>query len=285
MPTAALKVGHGTIQWWRPSSSRENIGDFLSRYLLERLFVRERVTADVHFLIGSVISAKRIEKLVQAHRQRTALRVTFWCCGCRDEAAIPRELLTHAMVLGARGPLTASVLGLDPATPLGDPAFLLPLLYQPKASARTAGKTIFVPHVYQSLIHSEEELRARSGADVVLSPLIMGTASDVELFIDQICASSFVATSSLHGAVIACAYGVPFAFFDCGYIDIPFKWRDFSASICIGTYFPRTLEDARLTYGQLIAGRIRRPPLMPMLGVAPFVPRDDVLRRADVHRW
>lgn len=285
MPTVALRTDCGVIHWWKPRGDKQNIGDFLSRYLLERLFAGCRVKADIYHLIGSVITAGRIAKAPQAEPLRPDFRVAFWGCGCRDEAGIPPSLRHHAIILGIRGPLSARVLGLAGDTPVGDPALLLPLIYQPKQSRRTLGRTAFVPHVYEVIKASEPELLARSGAHVIVSPLIVGNVDAVEDFIDQICSSDFVVTSSLHGAVIAAAYGVPFSFFDCGHVDVPFKWRDFSSSIGVGAYFPRSIEDARTVYEHLLRSQIRRPPLSRILNVAPFTPRRDVLARALAHEW
>lgn len=285
MPNARLQLAHGAVHWWKPSRDRENLGDFLSRYLLEGLFSEPRIKADIYCLIGSVITRERIEKSCQTPSAHAGFRIAFWCCGCRDETGLPPDLRSHAIILGARGPLTAGVLGLPRDTPIGDPALLLPLIYTPQISAKTAGKTLFIPHVYQALKFSETDLLLRSGADVMLSPLVNSTAGDVEDFIDQLCSSSFILTSSLHGAIIAAAYGVPFSFFDCGFVDVPFKWRDFSASAGFGTYFPRTVDQARAVYEQLIRDYIQLPPLAPILDVAPFSARNEVKSRALAHKW
>ena len=43
--------------------------------------------------------------------------------------------------------------------------------------------------------------------------------------IAAIVAAEFVLAGALHAAVVACAYDVPFAYYDSGDIDLPFKCR------------------------------------------------------------
>lgn len=283
--SAILQLGKTAVVWWSPLDGRENVGDFLSFYFINRLFKAARIPADVYRLVGSVITATRIRKDVELIARRKNARVAFWGCGCRDDEALPSDILAHASFHGVRGPLTRRVLGLPPDTPLGDPGLLLPLLYTPAASERAHNRTIFVPHILDVLNKPEETLLQGSGADLLVSPIVENTLVAVERFIDDICSANFVLAGSLHAAIIACAYGVPFSYFDTGYIDQPFKWRDFSASIDTGTHFPRTRGDAEAVYHQFLKGRIRRPPLAPLLQAAPLEPRDDVLARARTHAW
>lgn len=285
MPTAVLKTPSGEVHWWKPSLDWENAGDFLSGYFLKHLFSGTRIEADIFHLIGSVITGSRIQRASESERWHSRFRIVFWGCGCRDETGLPPNLSHHATILGTRGPLSAHALGLPTGTPIGDPGLLLPLIYTPKPSVRTSGKMVFVPHVFEIGRYGEAELAERSGTETILSPLVACNVEALEDFIDQICSSEFVLASSLHGAIIAAAYGVPFSFFDCGYVDVPFKWRDFSASIGVGTYFPRRSEDARRTYEHLIKSQIRRPPLEPILSVAPFIARKEVMARAISHSW
>ena len=98
-----------------------------------------------------------------------------------------------------------------------------------------------------------------------------------------IAGADFVLSGSLHAAIAACAYGVPFAFFDSGHVDVPFKWDDFAASIGILPLFARTLAEGRAIYGDVLAATCRPPALSPLLHAAPFQVLPDMLLRALVH--
>ena len=157
---------------------------------------------------------------------------------------------------------------------------LLPLLYGSQPSATTKGNAICVPHFGDR--KSNEELLAISRADVVIRPNIKNTIEDLLRILDDIASASFVLAGSLHSAIVACAYGVPFCFWDNGHLDVPFKWRDFSASVNIGTSFVTSVEDGRYVYDGLHRKNLKRPPLFPILAAAPFHVKKQLLLAAAI---
>jgi hypothetical protein len=94
--------------------------------------------------------------------------------------------------------------------------------------------------------------------------------SSLREILDKIAGASFVLSGSLHGAIIACAYNRPFAFWDSGMIDIPFKWDDFSASVGIPSVFVKNVEEAVAVYEMQLKPKIKKPPLTPILDACPF---------------
>lgn len=283
--SAMLRIGNGVVIWWSPIDGRENVGDYLTFYFLNRLFSGVRLEADVYRLVGSVIAPGVIASDVETVARKSDAQIAFWACGCREDRELPKALLQHAHFFGVRGPLTRDLLRLPADTPLGDPALLLPLVHAPRPSASIKGKTIFIPHIRDMLGETPARLLALSQADMLVSPIVDSSLAAVEQFIDEVCSADFVIAGSLHAAIIACAYGVPFSFFDTGYVDQPFKWRDFAASVDIGTHFPRSRRDAELVYQNFIEGRVKRPPLAPLLGCAPMLPQPALVARAAAHAW
>jgi hypothetical protein len=98
--------------------------------------------------------------------------------------------------------------------------------------------------------------------------------------IDAIAAAKFVLAGALHAAIIACAYRRPFAYYDSGAIDLPFKWLDFSASIDTPTAFVRTVKEGWRAWEWLIAPALRRPKLAPILAVFPGEVQPGLLSQA-----
>jgi hypothetical protein len=135
-----------------------------------------------------------------------------------------------------------------------------------------------VPHVHDSKTH--DELLALSGADTMIHPVVAASEDALRDILDQIASADFVLTASLHAAIIACAYGRPFAFWDNGHIDIPFKWQDFAGSIGIPTTFVKNLAEGRRLYEHTLAPLIKVPPLAAILDVCPFSVRPSVLLKA-----
>lgn len=276
---AALPAASDTrLRHWRKGAAEQNFGDYLSEFLFTTVATHPRVEADVFHLVGSVIAPSFIETDLKSTVGGAQGWVAFWCCGARSAAPLPAPLLDRCLFFGVRGPRTREALGLPRDTVLGDPGLLLPLLHAPAISPVTVGKTLCMPHIFDQ--RPEAELLAMSGADIIVRPQIEGSEAALRDIVDQIASASFVLTASLHGAVIAAAYRTPFAFWDNGELDVPFKWEDFSASIEIDCAFARSVAEGAALYGERTSRQIRLPRLAPILAVCPYAPRPALLVRA-----
>lgn len=107
-----------------------------------------------------------------------------------------------------RGPITASICGVTGRVPLGDGALCLPRYYTPKTKPIVPLGCVI--H-YIDLPHKEDWPDAWKTA-LPISPL----TTDVEWFIDRICMCERIESSSLHGGLVAAAYGIPFKFVKLG---------------------------------------------------------------------
>lgn len=271
------------VNWWRPGRGGENFGDFLSLLLWQSLFSKVRIEAPLYHVIGSVIDTRRIRRTFRAADRSGPGKIAFWGCGSRSGKGLAADVRRRSLFCGVRGPLTRDALKLPLDTPLGDPGLLLPLIYQPRQHPDTSGKAVCVPHINDPA--TSEELISVTGADHVLSPNIEGSDEALHSMIDGICSASFVLAGSLHSAIVACAYDVPFCYFDAGHRDIPFKWTDFSASVNIGTFFARNVHEGRVIHRTRIAPHLRRPSLQSLLACAPFWVKPEPLQRARFHEW
>ena len=160
---------------------------------------------------------------------------------------------------------------------MGDPGLLLPALYSGKPHSKFVDKTICIPHFHD--VRSDQALLEVCGADLVLRASIENTNEAIENFIDALTSASFVLSSSLHGAIVAAAYGRPFAFWDPGFVDLPTKWEDFARSIGICSKFVSDMAAARKHYESHIRPCIRIPSMMDVLSVAPYPLRPEALLR------
>lgn len=109
-------------------------------------------------------------------------------------------------VLAVRGPLTREYLlsqGVDCPEVYGDPALLLPLVYQPKVGKRY--KLGVIPHFVD--INSEYLSELKNDPEVKVIKL--KGYEEWHKVIDEICECEYVVSSSLHGLIISDAYGVP----------------------------------------------------------------------------
>ncbi|GAA0535156.1 hypothetical protein FHS83_003153 [Rhizomicrobium palustre] len=259
------------ILFFLKGSARQNFGDYLSALLIKHLFSEPRVEADIFRLIGSVICETRIKEDLRQMLGIESGRIVYWGCGAREDRAIPPSVLANCRFHGVRGPLTRDLLGLPLETVLGDPGLLTPLIVNPSATASSAGKTICMPHMHDP--RDRKELLAQSGCDMLVSPSVGASERELVALIETIASAEFVLTGSLHGAILAAAYRKPFAYWNTGFIDIEFKWHDFSASAGFEAIFVRDLAEGRALYAEKTGRKIRLPRLSSLLAVAPFAPK------------
>jgi|GEM_PF-1534626 len=272
--------------YWLQGEPEQNFGDYLSEYLLEHLFLHTaRRTTDVR-IIGSWLDDSAISENAPDFKSSNLDRLgrreclVAWGAGIRSRGGLSPAKRSLVDILAVRGPLSAADLGLGETVPQGDPALFLPALYSPKTRSELTGPNltggaVCVPHFNDP--RSEKTLLKDSGADAVLASRIKPGLDQVEAFIDQLASADFVLTASLHGAIVAAAYGRPFAFWDSGSVDLPVKWQDFAALIGIPCLFARDLEEGRTLYQTRIAPALRIPPLLPLLASAPYPLRPDSL--------
>ncbi len=270
--------------YWLKGESTQNFGDYLSEYFQAHLFYGDGISAPNVRLIGSCIDDGLIDNLPPKEPTNGTkgmaaqqARVIFWGCGLRRADGLSKLNLSRVEILSVRGPLTRSALRLGSMVPMGDPGLLLPALYDPQLASATRDASVIVPHFHDQ--RSDEELLTATGCDVVLRPNVPNNLEAIERFIDQLVAAKFLLTGSLHAAVAAVAYGKPFAFWDSGNIDLPFKWQDFAASLSIPCQFFVDAVGARRHYESAIRKSIKLPTLWPSLTVAPFPVRASVMKR------
>lgn len=264
------------VRYWLQNEAVRNFGDYLAEFIGKRVMLTPKVSAERFHLIGSVIDERNIA--TELLDMKPGSTIAYWGCGMRHELSIDPAYLQRCTFFGVRGPHTRKWLGLPESTPVGDPGLLLPLIYTPKPSEVTAGKSVCIPHIQDT--HADEALLALSNADILLKPAISDGDDGVMAFIDQIASAEFVLSGSLHGAIVAAAYGRNFAFWDTGHLDVGFKWRDFAASVGIPTAFVANIGQGAVVHYHLIAQNLKLPQLAPMLDACPFVVRPAVLLRA-----
>ncbi|WP_176086423.1 glycosyltransferase [Martelella sp. HB161492] len=263
---------------WLEDETIQNFGDYLSEYFASRLFLRiPRLPGEVR-IVGSYLDDGLIwptinELKTDKFPQRACL--TAWGGGVRQPGGISSEVLAQIDILSVRGRLSANELELGDSVPIGDPGLLLPALYSPKTDSRFHGKGICVPHFNDH--RADLEIAEITGADAILRPTVKSNHQEIENFIDALTTADFVLCGSLHAAIVAAAYGTPFAFWNSGCIDLPFKWQDFADSIGIPCRFVDDLAEGRSFYQTDITPKLNFPSMWPMLAAAPYPIRPEAL--------
>lgn len=148
-------------------------------------------------------------------------------------------------IISVRGPLTRELCikqGIDCPPVYGDPAMLLPLFYNPRPFTyiHTGSQKVgLIPHYVDKENGIVKQLAKNQEIhviDILLSPNKFGKMSvenEWKKWIDELCSCDCVISSSLHGLIIAEAYGIPTLWvkFSDEINGDDFKFYDYYASI------------------------------------------------------
>ena len=189
----SIKNGKVNLHYWKFGRKSENLGDYLSSVVVD--FMKEYYALDDSYSCKTK-HLYAIGSILQAGRQNA----TVWGSGFLDP-------LTHRLskymkyfrkldIRIVRGPNTRKhllKLGYKCPEIYGDPAILMPLIYKGCCVDKTREYTV-IKH-YTDVTPSEYSLNILT--------------NDYKTFIDTILESKLVISSSLHGIILAEAYGVP----------------------------------------------------------------------------
>ncbi|HEX4688263.1 MAG TPA: polysaccharide pyruvyl transferase family protein [Nocardioides sp.] len=185
-----LEAGRVPVRWW---CKADNFGDLMSPWLIAKMTGREVAWTDSspHYLaIGSVLNTSNPNSLV-------------WGAGAFG-VENGQRFCADATYTAVRGPLSrARLVARDIPCPevYGDPALLAPAYFAPQVKKS---------HKYGIVTRWSDRTwhQAKIGDGVRLIDL---ASDDVEGVIEAMLTCRRIVTGSLHGLIIADAYGIPSA--------------------------------------------------------------------------
>lgn len=150
------------------------------------------------------------------------------------------ERINNGKFLAVRGQYTQRRLrnlGYEVPDVLGDPALLLPIIFNPKVEKKY--KLGIIPH------HTHTKSLASLGKEQDV--LVIDLLDDVEVVIKKILTCESVISTSLHGLIVAHAYGIPALWYEYRQIawhgsDV--KFLDYFSSVDIPEYVPFQMPKA-----------------------------------------
>lgn len=243
MDASDTTPGPITAFWWK---AKPNFGDALSQIVTE--YAACRPVAHRHakhcqlFALGSILQVAE-----RNYREAKSTGYKPWIWGSGMMGPVATGFLKHVRVAMVRGPLTASLLGLETEL-YGDPG-LLCADAMPAKGPRT-DKTGF-------LVHHSQLADPRIQAALKQEPSLeyIDVTQDPWTVCERISQCRHVVSASLHGLVVADAYGIPNSWLDPG--DHPrLKYYDYAASIGRVMPLPLKLDD--------LAARVARLPDAPL---------------------
>lgn len=231
--------------WWR---EEPNFGDAASEYVIRNLFGKVvwrqpqvTIRSVLGYLKNSIIHGTPFKKIyikgyvfpwqkalfgIGSILDLATYKTLVWGSGFREEDS----KLKGGKVYAVRGKLSLSKVPANHrvgSVALGDPALLLPIVYQPKKT--NLYEVSIIPHfVDYDYFYQKYSSRYH---------IIDVRTDDVEKVIDEICSSQYVLSSSLHGVIIAQAYGIPVLWIKHGWIkSSDFKFKDYFSGVDIPEY-------------------------------------------------
>ncbi len=211
--TAPVDFSEVDVFSWSPATGHRNFGDHLARVIVTKVLadnghvIEEAVQHPKRLLtIGSVVHFASTDDVV-------------WGSGVNGKVAEDEHRYRQLDVRAVRGPLTREFLmarGIAVPEVFGDPALLLPMLF-PGRFKPTATK----PHVVVPNLH-DMRLLVEQGVPNIVSPL-----DSWNRCVARILEAEFVVSSSLHGIVIAEAYGIPARYVRLSDTEKAFKYDDY----------------------------------------------------------
>ncbi|MBN6151159.1 polysaccharide pyruvyl transferase family protein [Xanthomonas sp. AmX2] len=202
------------LYWWQPKNGEVNIGDHLSKVIVGNvLSLRDRALIDKRdkrqrlIAIGSVLHFARSGDVV-------------WGSGINGKIPADRHRFEQLDVRAVRGPKTRQFLqarGITVPEVYGDPGLLMPLFF-PRQALQPGPSRPFavIPHF------NEPASKYQAFSDHLIFPNCKPAT-----FVRQLLSAQMIVSSSLHGLILAEAYGIPAVYLDWGNGEERFKYDDY----------------------------------------------------------
>ena len=207
------------LAYFHDWSKYGNFGDELSRVIVEHLL------GPGYTLVDDVAQAEHTLVAIGSYLQYTPDRAVVFGTGVRtDPPTEGGHDYTTLDVRAVRGPRTRAFLmakGIDVPEVYGDPGLLLPRFYTVRPVPALCDAIAVVPNLSQldryahlpraADVVAAARRRVDEDTDSVTVPrfVLVSPIDPWPLVVDRLCACKAVVSSSLHGLVIADAYGRP----------------------------------------------------------------------------
>lgn len=233
---------NASMDWNKDGVVHQNFGDDLNYYILTILTGKHIINSSQIWNIGRLPIYMCIGSILNLYYINPKGNIV-WGSGARD-AGLPMNGFPKK-ICAVRGKLTREYLqrqGMDCPEIYGDPALLLPFLYQPIRKKK---------HKLGIILHfrdkGNEQIRRvveKNGESVEFIDIV--NFDRWESVIDRIMECECIASSSLHGLIVADAYKVPNVWIRFGddTFEGEFKYLDYFSGVQRKTKEPLRITDS-----------------------------------------
>lgn len=218
--------------WWSEiylmDKSKENYGDLLGRYLVEKISQKS-----VEFAHPKKFNIKDLWSPIYVTIGSILMHVNKKCIVWGSGIIEDNQKVKPAKFLAVRGPETRRVLieqGYEVPEVYGDPALLMPKYFNPKIEKKF--KLGIIPHY----VDYQETLEMYKGNDTISVIDLM--TNDIEATTTEILECERIISSSLHGLILSHAYCIPAVWvrFSDKLFGDNIKFKDYLSSVKISNY-------------------------------------------------
>lgn len=222
--------------WVSWDAHRDNFGDILTPYIVKHFTNKniKRISSKLfpfykhYFVIGSIL-------------QKSRATTEVWGSGLISEDVSCKQVPNK--IYAVRGPKTRARLleqGIECPEVYGDPALLMPELYQPKEKIEKSYKLGIIPHYVDKKHPWLDQFKNRS--DIKIIDVQQKNPLNV---IDDMLACERVVSSSLHGIIVADAYQIPSLWinFSDKVLGKGFKFQDYFQSVGRTNQEPQMIKE------------------------------------------
>ncbi|WP_118195462.1 polysaccharide pyruvyl transferase family protein [Albibacterium indicum] len=218
----------------------QNFGDALNVFLGE--YLSKRPVFPSRFVDHDTINGRHFYSVIGSICQQSSRNTVVWGSGFISSDYNVKSFVKPDRVLASRGPLTRAIYlknGVDCPEVFGDPALLLPLIYNPEVEAKY--EYGFIPHY--SDMESEWGKQLRQRTDTLTINMMIG--GDYIQFVQKLKSCKKVVVSSLHGLILCHAYQIPVCWVKLSdnLIGGSFKFNDYLLSVNKTTQTPKDLTN------------------------------------------
>jgi len=219
-----------------------NFGDDMNAWFWDEIFPDFHALAPERtmFGIGSILWRDNVERFdrIVVMGSRTGVGI------------LPDIFPADTLFQFVRGPRTARQFGLAADRAITDPACCTPLLAGLGRPERPHGEALLVPHAGSANLPLDWGRIAEAAGLRFVSP-----SGDSRAVIREIAGASPVVTESMHGAILADAYRVPWIPVAIRPNFVSFKWLDWSDSMEIDLRLASALDGGKRAYAALRKAR------------------------------
>lgn len=240
--------------WYKGKGGAPNFGDAINPYLIEKLgedvhviYVSNRPLKESFMFVQHEL--RNLRKPNMGYIWRLLKRNNFaYCIGSVLENSRKGNIIWGSgfmnygqtieggTIFAVRGKETLKrlvELGFNENCKIGDPAILLPLVYNPIVDKEY--DVGIIPHVNELPFF---KLNYSNNYIIDLN------TDNIESVIDNILSCKLILSSSLHGIIVAHAYGIPAIWLKYGNIGTDgFKFHDYFSSVNIDYYNPISIDE------------------------------------------